>query len=155
MEDNLQLVKVVMKAVAENQAKEEILSQAKEAKAKISSTIRELQQAMVLLDNIVATFVPDLGNSLDTPKVRVSLKPSTFVEYAPTNEHIFELAEKFTSNGSVETSSIITQLRSEGDDRPDRSLAISVGNILARNGWESIAQGLYRKKEVRKTVENK
>jgi hypothetical protein len=62
-------------------------------------------------------------------------------------KHILDLALKLSSDGIVETKSIISQLRTEGDVRPDRDMAKSIGNILARYEWKRLETGKYKKLE--------
>ncbi len=138
----LQLVKDVMKLVTDNQPRERIVSQAKEVKSQMANAKRELEQAMILLDSLVATFAPDL---IEPPPKSTNDRQQLVTSKKSSHAHVQELAQKYEANGVIDTSLIINQLRAEGDTRSERGMAISVGNILSRSGYHSIGTGKYAK----------
>jgi hypothetical protein len=144
--DSKQLVKDVMKLVTEDKPQKTILIEAQNVKSEINKEISELTQASKLLDSIIATFAREADHLIPTNKPSTHKEDSTqplMPLYIPTDAHILELADQFKVNGTVDTDKIIEKLKSEGDTRADRGIAISVGNKLTRNGWKQIYTGMY------------
>lgn len=145
--------------------KEQILTKAVEIKAYLQDVWYELGRATNLVDSTVNAFVPDEKWEIGLPTERIKVpapslsttspsKPRATLVTTASLEHILEIARKVSADGIVETKYIIAQLKSEGDTRPDSDIAKSVGNTLARNGWERVGTGKYKLREEQKVTKD-
>jgi hypothetical protein len=160
-------LKELMGLIVRGEPKPKILTRAKEIKVQLSTAWTELQRVISLLDGMVNQYAPDkdwpMGFWLPSPKVEqpsfvfrtgVPMMPPRRITLITSPEHIAEVARRVAaSDGIVETDKIIKQLRTEGEQRPVRDLAIGIGNTLARRGWTRIGTGLYQLSESEKSEE--
>jgi hypothetical protein len=144
----------LMKLIIEEAPKSKILTKARKIKIGLSTSWMELQRVIGLLDGMVNQYAPDSdwqqGFWLPTSPQRVilqatSARPITRLTSLRTRPYrILEVAKGVTIDDTVTTKSIIDQLRAEGDQRPEKNLAVSVGNVLVRHGWERVGTGKYK-----------
>lgn len=120
---------------------EQILDEIKDLKEKITKSIKELQRMPALLDGLAEQY--DVHPVTHEQKW-TSLKPSTFVSSDP-KKRIAEIATRLAVDGIINTQDIIPELRSLGDEKPDKTQLIRIGNILHQRGWEKIGTGKYIK----------
>jgi hypothetical protein len=137
------------------------ITRAKEVKNEILTAWADAQNAVQFLDNMINRYLP----GSDWPQgFFIPPQPGTQLMFQPgvgmvqqqrlavsliiRPEQILEIAMGLVVDGAVETKDVISQLRALGDQRPDRSLAVSVGNVLIRRGWERVGSGKYRLKQV-------
>jgi hypothetical protein len=152
-------LKELMTLIIGEAPKPQILSKAKALKIELSISLKDIQEVIHLLDGMVNQYARDeawvdgfwLPESSErelprfsAPTLRGMREPAR-VSLAPNREHVLDIANKVASNGIVDTKDVIRQLRAEGDQHPDRALAIGTGNILVRHGWQKIAVGKYKK----------
>jgi hypothetical protein len=149
----------VMGLIAKKSSKNKILARAKEVKIEITKAWAEAQQAITFLDSMVNRYVPDKdwpqGFWFPPPPVIKAVQPSPFmvprgvVTSSPISlvtrpQRIVEVANQLMTDGTVSTKSVIDQLRAEGDQRSEHSLAVSIGNVLNRHGWRRVEPGKYK-----------
>jgi hypothetical protein len=156
----------IMGLVVGKTPKSKILEKARELKIEITKAWSDAQQAISFLDIMISRYAPDeewqQGFWLPTQQTSQRVifqtgfppprpKPVSMVTRP---ERILEVARRVTTDGTVNTKSIIDQLRADGDQRPETSLAVSVGNVLTRHGWQRIGLGTYKLKEEQKGKED-
>lgn len=157
MKDNTMadLLKELASLTVNQATKEQIREKAWEAKIYLHGVWLDLGVAIGYIDSTVNAFAPDPSwqNGFPTDEIATpstaqppsasSAKPASTLTI--TNiEHIIDVAKKVISaEGFVYTDNIVSQLKSEGDTRPDSDMKKSIGNILARYGYERIDTGLY------------
>lgn len=160
-------LKELMGLIVAGEPRPKILARARELKVQLSTAWAELQRVITLLDGMVNQYAPDKdwtpGFWLPSANVQqsslvfragVPVMPQRRFTFVSSPEHIAEVAQRVASKkGIVDTSKIIKQLRTEGDQRPERELAIGIGNTLARRGWKRIMTGLYKLSEQEKGEE--
>lgn len=160
-------LKELMALIVSGQPKPQILARAKEIKIQLSRAWTELQRVIGLLDGMVAQYAPDkewhpgfwLPSSNLTqdimirsgfipprPPTLTSIRRPPAFSVVASPEHIDGIAHKLAKDGVVHSNDIIRQLRTEGDSRPEKDLAIGIGNVLIRRGWQHMATGIYRVK---------
>lgn len=145
-------------SLAVNQApKEQILAKAWEAKVYLQEVWIDLGVAIGYIDSTVNAFAPDPSwqNGLPTDKIATpsTAQPPSASSSKPAStltitgiEHILDVAKKVISaEGFIDTDNIVSQLKSDGDTRPDSDMKKSIGNILARYGYERIDTGVYKR----------
>lgn len=153
----------IMSLIVGKAPKSKIITRAKEIKIEITTAWSDAQQAIAFLDQMINRYSPDMeypqGFLFQNPP-QVVIRPGTAITPTPMRvsviadaTHILELTKKLASDGVIETKSIINQLRTEGDQRPDRDMSKSIGNILARNGWKWVGTGKYQLSEQKDTKE--
>ena len=144
----------IMSLIVNKSPKSKIISRAKEVKIEITRAWSDAQMAIAFLDQMVNRYSPDpdypQGFFMQNP-TPILVRPRALTSSVPTKvsvitdtAHVLELALRFASDGVIETKNIINQLRTEGDQRPERDIAKSIGNILSRNNWERIGTGKYK-----------
>ena len=149
------LVKDVFKMVAENEPRDVILAGARKAKISLSAIWSEYQQAINLLDTIVATFTPvsDWQAGWWSPTVsaqQLAPKRPVGIQSISNPQAVLAIAASLKASGqkTIDIKAIMEQLRIQGDQRPDRKMAISIGNILSwSKKWKRVAPGEYEPME--------
>lgn len=145
----------VMKLIVTHAPRPKIIAKGKEVKIELTKGFSDIQQAIMSLDNMINIHSPDPDWPLGfwQPPQPASAQrfvvQSGFTRQKATGlqvrpARILEVAKGASAEGSVLTKTIIDQLRAEGDQRPDRALAVSVGNVLTRHGWQRVEQGKYK-----------
>jgi hypothetical protein len=146
------LVKDVMKAVADDEPKEEILKRARDAKVSLSAVWSEYQQAINMVDALVKTYVPssEWQTGWWSPTIAAQqLAPPTrpvLVQPPDKTKRVLAIATSLKAGEQkrVTVKAVMQQLRTEGDQRPDKKMAISIGNILSwSKKWKRVAPGEY------------
>jgi hypothetical protein len=163
------LLQEVMGLILSKTPKARIIARAKDVKSEITAAWSDAQQAINFLDLMIERYAPDpeypkgfwftppQSNQVFNPVNRntISTLTNPIVQRIPPRitlisdpKHITDLAIKLSSDGIIETKTIIAQLRTEGDIRLDRDMAKSIGNILARYGWQRVEPGRYKQQEL-------
>jgi hypothetical protein len=155
----------VIALIVNNKApKSQALTKARALKAELSASWHEIQDVIDLLDATVRQFVSDedwvdgfwIPEEDLPPLPRFSgMRERTRISMSPSRDHILEVARKVASDGIVNTADVIRQLRMEGDKRPEKNLAIGVGNVLTKRGWQKLGVGRYRTPEAWKEEKEK
>jgi hypothetical protein len=148
-----QLVKDLMKAIAEDASKSDVLILARKAKIDLSEVWSEYQRAINLVDSLVATYAPQKDWTVGwwSPEVTAKqLNPPiapVLVQMPDRKEKVLAIAEEIKANGGkiILVSAIMERLRAQGDQRTATKMAISVGNILSwSKKWKKVASGQYK-----------
>ncbi|MBI2849708.1 MAG: hypothetical protein HYX80_01540 [Chloroflexi bacterium] len=159
----------IMDLVVKKSQKTQILTRARALKMEITQAWADAQQAIQYLDAMISRYAPDkdwqsgfwIGQPTTTAVrqiwgVGASVpQPRRPVSTTTRPEHIVEVAKRVVSNGVVDTKAIISQLRTEGEQRPERALAISIGNILSDKGYKRIGVGKYSQSGLQPSLEVK
>jgi len=155
----------IMSLIVAKTPRAKVLANAREVKVMITKDWSDAQQAITFLDGMVNRYTPDedwpqgfwLPPQL-APAPRPFPAPAPRPLFAPgfvqpgqrpasivtRPERILEIARGVITEGTVVTKTVINQLRAEGDQRPETSLAVSIGNVLTRHGWHRIGPGKYQ-----------
>ena len=145
----------VLRLVASDVPEEEFLAKAKEAQNEMRDRFYELWREVNVLDNLVIRVVPHAdwtaGVASDEREVRspaTSATPPTsiFIPAQSRTDRVLEIAQAEIAKGatSVTSKKIADVLISQGANSSPRDLAVSAGNILARNpGWIRVRSGEY------------
>lgn len=151
-------LKEVMDLIMKEAPKPQILAKARDIKIRLSTSWTELVRVINLLDGMVNQFAPDKdwpqGFWLPPTPIQ-AVPPPRFIAQSGVvtprqtslvtqPQRILEVAKGVMTEGIVASKTIIDRLRAEGDQRPEKSLAISVGNVLTRHGWQWVGPGKYR-----------
>ncbi len=150
------LVKDVMRLVSEDASRSAILSSARQAKISLSKVWSEYQQALNMIDILVATYAPDpdwVAGWWSPTVAAQQLAPATRPVIARPPDRtrtVLAIASSLITRGQkrITVKAIMEQLRAQGDQRLAKAMAISVGNILAwSKQWKKVAPGEYEPKE--------
>ena len=144
-------LKQLMSYIINNTPPEQLYTEYSNLKQNIVKTIDDLRRMSNLLDAIAEQY--DIRPA-SNPKA-VSLKPSTFIPDEVEAKKALEIALNSSQDGVINTRVIIPQLRSLGDQRTDKAIMISMGNILNNNGWEKIDTAKYKRKDLQNKMEVK
>ena len=148
----------ILSLIVDQAPESKILAKAKQLKIDISTSWMELQEGISILDGVVKAFTTSKdwqrGFWFPSPPPIVAVQPPRFIGQGTGTsrpaflvarpERILEVAHGAAKEGKVTTKIIVNQLRAEGDQRPERSLAVSVGNVLTRHGWQRVEPGKYK-----------
>ena len=146
------LVKDVMKLVAEDKPRKVILDSAQKAKISLSAIWSEYQQALNMVDTLVATYAPEsdwvVGWWSPTVAAQRLAPPTRPVLVRPLDRTrtVLAIASSLKASGEkrITVKAIMEKLRVQGDQRPAKKMAISVGNILSwSKQWKRVAPGEY------------
>ena len=140
--------------VAAHAPEGQIVQKAHDIKSHLFTTSQELGLAVKVVDSLVAAFAPNhewqqgLSTSASSGPQRMIRSPKP-VSRGTGIEAVLRIASEMASKEGVVTSKqVAKRLRAEGDSRPERSIMISVGNILAKDkAWRKIRPGEYVAKE--------
>lgn len=158
----------IMELIVKQEPKAKILNRAKQVKIELTQTFADVQQAVILLDSMVNRWAPDKGwpqgfwmppQPVQAPQVVIQrgfpIAPAVKVpgSLVTRPERIVEVARGLVVDGVVVTKAVVDRLRAEGDQRPEKSLAIGVGNVLIRRGWKKVGVGRYKMPEQSKEKE--
>ena len=151
--------------IHEKAPKNKILDKARELKNEVVEAWADAQQTSTFLDSMIARWAPDqswqlglwmpaqmpqqsIQRFVGTPTL-ISIGQKT-MPLTASHERVLEIANGVVKDGIVNTGSIVEQLRSEGDQRSEKNISISVGNNLTSHGWKRVGRGMYRLPEERK-----
>jgi len=148
-----QMVKDVMKLITEDAPRKDILSSAKKAKFSLSKVWTEYAQAIGIVDTLVATYAPDpnwVAGWWNPDEAAKQVMPAThrpILARPPSRRYaILAIASSLMTSGKkrITVKAIMERLREQGDQRPTKAMAISIGNILAwSKQWRKVAPGEY------------
>lgn len=155
--DNTEELRQLTSLVAKRASSEEVAQKAREIKTRLVTTWAEIMRTVSLLDSLVATFAPgepwQAGLSYSsapvpvpfTPRMVIPVPHMTTTAKGARVETVLRIAKEFGAKEPTVTSKqIAARLRSEGDQRPEKSVVTSVSNILARSKkWNKVHPGEY------------
>lgn len=156
-------LKEVMNLITSQSSKAQILKKARALKIDLTASWNEIQKIITLLDLMVGQYAPDEDwvdgfwmpqSDLQLPRF-TPMRERTRISVSPKPNHIVEVARKLASDGIVNTADVIRQLRMEGDQRPEKNLAIGIGNVLTKREWQKLGVGKYRTPEAWKERKEK
>lgn len=147
-------LKEIMALIVQGAPKAKILAKARQIKDDLSATWLEAQRTLTLLDGMISTYAPDkdwiAGFSVpppSPPSVRfIGSLPQMARQrrFVTRSERVQEVAKLSAVDGKVAAKTVAERLRAEGDERSEKVIAIAVGNVLVRHGWERTGVGQYR-----------
>ena len=156
------LMKDFMRAIADDEPKDVLLTLARKAKIGLSSVWSQYEQAIDVVDTMEEAFVdaPNWVEGWWSPREAAKQSGTTAIRSSPAPpkkkktfdrpEKVLAIAEdlKAKGTGRVTVKAIMEQLIAEGDSRPEKKMAISTGNILSwSKKWGRVAPGVYVAKE--------
>jgi hypothetical protein len=128
-------------------SKEIILEKAVEIKQYIQKLRNELLDAEKYVDatlNIIRVRI-GVDSGKGTESAKLFIRPGTISAAVTDKTRVLLIAQNLAVDGRVKTKDIINELKSKGDTRPERDMAKSISNTLARNKWEAQYPGVYKK----------
>ena len=156
----------IMSLIVAKTPRTKVIAKAREVKIAITKDYYDAQQAITFLDGMINRYTPaedwPQGFWKPTPQPTIIPRPGfapglTQPRQRPASlvtrpERILDIARGLMKEGIVTTKTIAAQVRAEGDQRTELNLAVSIGNVLNRNGWHRVEPGKYR---LKKEHENK
>lgn len=149
------LVREVINLAAQNAPTTEVEDAIVALYARLRPEFEARELALNLLVQLYATFgkpenpydpkdeLESLASEITySPIVRRTDEGDIFLD---RRESIRNIADRLTGAARlpIETAEIVKELRALGDKDADRSLAIAIGNVLNRAGWQRISSGVY------------
>ena len=154
--DNTKELWKLTSLIANEASEEDIVEKAREIKNRLTTTWQEIMKVVTTVDGLVANFAPNQewqqGLVYLTGNMPTQLyKPSTPKLPAPRiaapknarTDVVVRIANELSKGQPINTKLILARLRAEGEQRPDRSVEVSIGNILTRRGWKKVRTGEY------------
>jgi hypothetical protein len=145
-------LKKIMALIANDTPQPQLTLEVNSLKTEITRSIKESQRILILLEGI-----PEKLN-IPPPVSVTEIKTNPKSNFVVTNEYkdsIFNVAVNSARDGTIDTKSIITEMRRLGDTRPEKQMLIGIGNILFQRGWKKIANCKYAKPETLPNMEVK
>jgi len=154
-------LKELMKLVLDDAPKNKIHARASDLKLNLTASFMELQRVINLIDGIVNQYAPVQDWRIGFVFPQSSTSTSMVAKPVQTRlpgigktspigrrpQRILEIAKGAIVEGVVNVQDVRKQLQAEGDQRKENVIAITVGNVLVRHGYQRVGAGKYKLRE--------